>query len=403
MAESFASASRKILETVSLLPVESVALSETTGRVLAQDVLAPADLPLWDNSAMDGFALNAADYETPEPLVIDGYLPAGCSAIGVTVKPGTAVRIMTGAPTPEGCAAIIPIEETQEADGKLIITGKIRPGSHIRVRGEDIRQGELTLAAGTVLRPPEINVLATFGMPYVKVYRQVRVAILSTGDELIEPGTPVGPGQIVNSNAYSLAVAVREVGGIPCLLGIARDSRESLMEKLAESKDADVLITTAGISMGDLDLVGDVLEEFGVRRLFWKINIKPGKPTAFGTNQGCPVFSLPGNPVSSMITFEMLVRPALLKMMGHQHLFRTRVTAVLAGSYMKKKGRLEFYRVRVFSDGRKLIAESAGDQNTAILRTSLRANGIAILPEEQGPLDAGDRVEVVLFSEVEPT
>ncbi|MBW6508057.1 MAG: molybdopterin molybdotransferase MoeA [Desulfuromonadales bacterium] len=403
MAESFASASRLILETVSLLPTELVALSEASGRVLAQDIHAPADLPLWNNSAMDGFALNAADCESPVPLIIDGYLPAGCSAIGMTVKPGTAVRIMTGAPTPEACAAIVPIEETEETDGKLIIKGKIRLGRHIRMRGEDIRKGDLTLTAGTLLRPPEINVLATFGMPFIEVYRRVRVAILSTGDELVEPGDSVGPGQIVNSNAYSLAAAVRDIGGIPCLLGIARDSRESLMEKLNDSRDADVLVTTAGISMGDLDLVNDVLEEFGVRRLFSKINIKPGKPTAFGTHQGRPIFSLPGNPVSSMVIFEMLVRPALLKMIGHQQLFRARVQAVFAGSHMKKKGRLEFYRVRVFSDGRQLIAESSGDQNTAILRTSLRANGIAVLPEAQGTVDAGDKVDVVLFSEVEPT
>lgn len=402
MTDSFAHASGLILDNVSVLPIESVALSEASGRVLAQDVYAPTDLPRWDNSAMDGFALNAADCEAPNPLVIDGYLPAGCSAVGVTVKPGTAVRIMTGAPTPEGCAAVVPVEETEETDGKLIITEKIRLGSHIRVRGEDIRQGELTLVAGTILRPPEINVLATFGMPMVTVYRRPRVAILSTGDELVEPGAPVGPGQIVNSNAYSLAAAVRDLGGIPCLLGIARDSRDSLMEKLADSKDADVLITTAGISMGDLDLVGDVLEEFGVKRLFWKINIKPGRPTAFGVKQEQPVFSLPGNPVSSMVTFEMLVRPALLKMMGHQRLFRPRVQAVLKEPHAKKKGRLEFFRVRVVDEERQLLAESSGDQNTAILRTSLRANGIAVLPEEQGSLKAGDRVEVVLLSEVGP-
>lgn len=401
MAESFASACSKILENVSLLPAESVPLLELAGRVLAEDVRAPWDMPRWDNSAMDGFAIHADDCTTPQPLVIDGYLPAGCSADGVTVRPGRAVRIMTGAPTPGGCAAVIPVEETEEVDGQLIIKTRIRPGDHIRVRGEDMREGELMAVAGTLLRPVEINLLAAFGLRAVKVYRRPKVAILSTGDELVEPGEPVGPGQIVNSNAYSLAAAVREIGGEPRLLGIAADSRASLMSRIAGAADADVLITTAGVSMGDRDLVCEVLEELGVKQLFWKIDIKPGRPTAFGLRDGQPVFSLPGNPVSSMITFEELVRPALLKMMGHQRVLRRAVKAIIQEPVAKKPGRLQFLRVRVVDDGRQLLAASSGDQNTGILRTLLRANGIAVLPADKGHIEAGEMVDIHLLSEVD--
>lgn len=401
MAESFASACSKILENVSLLPTESVALLDLAGRVLAEEVRAPWDMPRWDNSAMDGFAIHADDCTAHQPLVIEGYLPAGCNTDGVMVRPGRAVRIMTGAPTPDGCAAVIPIEETEEVDGQLVIKGRIRPGDHVRVRGEDLRMGELVADVGTLLRPAEINMLAAFGRCSVKVYRRPRVAILSTGDELVEPGEPVGPGQIVNSNAYSLAAAVRQVGGEPCLLGIAGDQRDSLIEKLAGSVDADVLITTAGVSMGDLDLVCEVLEELGVKQLFWKIDIKPGRPTAFGIRAGQPVFSLPGNPVSSMITFEELVRPALLKMMGHQRVTRHPVRAIIQEPVAKKPGRLQFLRVRVIDDGRQLVAMSSGDQNTGILRTLLRANGIAVLPADRGRIEAGETVNIHLLSEVD--
>ncbi len=401
MAHSFESARAMILESVTVLPSESVSLLDVVGLVIAEDIRAPWDMPRWNNSAMDGFAVRAEDCVAGQTLTVDGYIPAGGSASGITVKPGGAVKIMTGAPAPVGCDAIVPIEETVEKNGKLILTGQVRPGDHLRIRGEDVSKGELVIAAGTALRPAEINMLASFGYRTAPVFRRPKVAILSTGDELVEPGEDIGTGQIINSNDYSIAAAVRELGGEPLLLGIARDNRESLVEKINAGLQADVLITTAGVSMGDRDLVCEVLDALQVERRFWKVDIKPGRPTAFGLKNGKPVFSLPGNPVSSMITFEQFVRPALLKMMGHQRVIKPLVRAVMQETIKKKPGRVQFLRVRVANDGQRLVASSSGDQNTGILRTLLRANGIAVLPAALEQLRSGEEVDVHLLAAVD--
>jgi len=400
MAESFESARALILEKVSLLPAESISLLEAGGRILAATLRAPCDLPCWDNSAMDGFAVRSQDCGTDQPLRVDGYIPAGVTAEGQLVKPGTAVRIMTGAPVPDGCDTIVPVEETEDAGAQVVIRGAVQVGDHIRKRGEDVKQGEVVLEAGSILHPAGVNILAAFGFNRVSVIRKPQVAILSTGDELVEPGEPLGPGQIVNSNAYSLAAAIREIGAEPLLLGIARDDHDSLKEKLDEGLKADVLITTAGVSMGDRDLVCEVLQELKVERLFWKIDIKPGRPTAFSFKDGTPVFSLPGNPVSSMITFEEFVRPALLKMMGKSQVIKPYLKACLKESFNKKPGRVQFLRVQVVDNGTGLVASSAGDQNTGILSTMLRANGIAVLPAERGKFEAGEEVCIHLLSDV---
>jgi len=401
MAHSFASARAMILESVTVLPPESMSLLDVVGLVIAEDIRAPWDMPRWDNSAMDGFAVRAEDCVSGQSLTIDGYIPAGSSANGVEVKPGVAVKIMTGAPAPIGCDAIVPIEETKEKEGQLVITGQVSRGDHLRVRGEDVSKGELVIAAGTALRPAEINMLASFGYRTVAVFGRPRVAILSTGDELVEPGEEVGPGQIINSNDYSIAAAVRALGGEPILLGIARDDCESLTEKINAGLQADVLITSAGVSMGDRDLVCEVLDALGVERRFWKVDIKPGRPIAFGLKNGKPVFSLPGNPVSSMITFEQFVRPALLKMMGHQRVIKPFVKAIMKETIKKKPGRVHFLRVRVVDDGKQLLASSSGDQNSGILRTLLRANGIAVLPADREQFLAGEEVDVQLIAAVE--
>jgi molybdopterin molybdotransferase len=401
MALSFESARTIILDKVIALPSESTSLLDLAGRVLAEDIKAPWDLPCWDNSAMDGFAVRAEDCVSGKTLTIDGYLPAGVTAIGIEVKPGGAVRIMTGAPTPAGCDAIVPIEETEENDGKVTMTGKVKRGDHLRVRGEDVSQGDLVITAGTVLRPAEINMLASFGYQTVSVFRRPKIAILSTGDELVEPGDEIGPGQIINSNTYSLAAAVKEIGGEPILLGIARDDRASLTEKISTGLEADGLITSAGVSMGDRDLVCEVLQVLGVERQFWKVDIKPGRPTAFGLKDGKPIFSLPGNPVSSMITFEEFIRPALLKMMGHQRVIKPFIKAIMQETINKKPGRVQFLRVRVVNDGEQLLASSSGDQNTGIVRTLLRANGIAVLPADREQIMAGEEVNVQLIAAID--
>ncbi|MBE0596180.1 MAG: molybdopterin molybdotransferase MoeA [Desulfuromonadales bacterium] len=397
MGLAFEEARTLILENITALGVERVHLLNAAGRVLAEDVAAPWDLPRWDNSAMDGYAVRAADCHGPHALRVTGYLPAGGRADGLEVTAGTAVKIMTGAPIPVGCDAVVPVEETEAAGDEVLIKAAVATGDHIRFHGEDVRVGSLAVPAGTVLGPPEINMLATFSQVFVTVIRRPRVAILSTGDELVELGDTAGAGQIVNSNSLSLAIAVQEAGGEPLLLGIARDNVASLREKLAQGLTADALITSAGVSAGDCDLVRDVLAELGVQQLFWKIDIKPGRPTAFGLKGKTPVFSLPGNPVSTMVTFENFVRPALLKMMGRRHVLRPLLRATLREPAQKKPGRVHFMRVTVTVEDGRLSVASSGDQNTGILQTMLRANAIAILPADRASFEAGEEVMVQLL------
>jgi molybdopterin molybdotransferase len=397
MAKSLEDARKIIMDNIAPLETVSVDLLELVGRSSAEEIRAPWDLPRWDNSEMDGFAVASSDCQLPTSLQVVGYLPAGVSAENVAVKPGTAVRIMTGAPVPAGCGAIVPIENTDVGDDSVTIVKTVQPGEYIRARGSDIAAGELMIPLGTVLRPADINLLAAFGRVEMRVYRQPRVAILSTGDELVAPGEIAGPGQIIDTNAYSLAAAVKQLGGVPQLLGIARDDYASLRQKIILGLQADALITSAGISTGDRDLVSEILSEVGVQQLFWRVAIKPSGPTAFGIQAGKPVFSLPGNPVSSMIGFEELVRPALLKMMGQKVLFRPLRKATAKTTLLNTSGKLRFLRVKAMETDEGLVVESAGNQNTGVLSTMIRANAFAILPADRGKVDCGETVEVQFF------
>lgn len=386
----------RILDRVSPLGTERLPLDAAAGRTLAGEVHAPGDLPPWDNSAMDGYAVRSEDCRGEAVLPIAGYQTAG-GRDASSVPPGGAVRIMTGSPIPEGCDAVVPFEEAEETDGSIHVPGPVRPRQHIRYRGEDVRAGALVLRDGTVLRPPEISLLASFGRAMVPAYRKPRVAILSTGDELVELGNPPGHGKIVNSNSHALAAAIAEAGGEPILLGIARDEREDLRTRVSEGLAADVLVTSAGVSAGDRDLVRDVLAELGVENVFWKVLVKPGGPTAFGVAGRTPVFSLPGNPVSSLITFEVFVRPALMKMTGSPCPVKTPVKAILGEPVKKKAGKTQFLRVIVEWGEEGCVARTAGDQNTGILRTLVRADGIAVLPLERTTFAAGENVDVLLL------
>lgn len=387
-----------ILENVAPLGTERVETGRALGRTLAEDVSAPWPLPSCDNSAMDGYAVRADDCRGPARLRITGYLPAGGTALA-GVEPGCAVKIMTGAPIPPGCDAVIPFEETSLADDHVVVETKVTARQHIRFRAEDVREGDVVLQGGTPLRPPEISMLASLGKAFVPVYRKVRVAVLSTGDELIELGEPPPPGTIINSNSPAVAAAVRETGAESLLLGIARDDLESHAAKISEGLKADALITTAGVSAGERDLVREVLARSGVVSRFWRVGIKPGGPTAFGTKDGVPVFSLPGNPVSALITFEVFVRPALLRMMGRKRVLRPLVKATLAGEVRKKPGKVHFLRVGIEVKGGEYIASSAGDQNTGILRTMVLADAIAVLPADKTVFAAGERVDIFLLGE----
>lgn len=395
---SFQEARSTILQHVSAVTTESVALTECIGRVIAEELNAPWDMPAWDNSAMDGYAVRHEDCAQPDSLLtVSGFLPAGARADGVQVAPGRAVRIMTGAPLPEGCTAIVPVEETDNGEEKVTIRSVVDKGQHIRFRGEDVSAGELFCRRGTVIRPPDVSMLASFGHALVPVFRRPVVAIVSTGDELIELGRSPASGEIINSNTLSLAAAVQEAGCTPRIIGIARDNRESHLHKLSEGLRADALVTTAGVSAGDCDLVRDVLQELGVRQIFWKVAIKPGKPTAFGMFGQIPVFSLPGNPVSSLITFEEFVRPALLRMSGHSQVIRPCLKATLQADVKNKESdRTSFLRVRLESADGRLLAWTAGKQQTGLLKTLVNADAIAVIPPGKGLLLQGEEIDVHL-------
>lgn len=395
---SFEQARTVILENARPVGVEQVSLLDAVGRILVHDMQAPWDMPLWDNSAMDGYAVRSADCrQTPCALTVTGYLPAGSRGDSISVTAGCAVRIMTGAPLPSGSDAVIPVEETDNGQHQVTLLQPVAKGQHIRWRGEDVTAGALFVRGGAIVRPPEVNMLATFGKALVAVYRRPLVAILSTGDELVELGVTPGPCEIVNSNILSLAAAVAETGCIPLMIGIARDNRESHWEKLREGLRADVLITSAGVSAGDRDLVRDVLEELGAQQVFWKVGIKPGGPTAFALFEGKPVFSLPGNPVSTMITFEEFVRPALLKMLGHEQTLRPLFKAVLREGLRKKPGKVQIIRLKLERAGERWYATSAGNQQTAILRTMVDAQALAVLPAASGDFAAGDEVDMHFY------
>jgi molybdopterin molybdotransferase len=393
---TFEEARERILARVSHLGPETIPLDDAPGRVLAGEVLSPWDFPPWDNSAMDGYAVRADDCRGKATLRISGYMAAG-GPDAPKVAPGCAVKIMTGSPVPEGCDAVVPFEDAEERDGTVHVPAPVKPRAHIRFRAEDIPAGTLVVPVGTVLRAPEISMLASFGMTTVLVHRRPRVAVLSTGDELVELGEPLEHGKIVNSNSHALAAAIREAGGVPTLLGIARDDRDSLLAKLTEGLSADILVTSAGVSAGDRDFVRDVLAELGVTPVFWKALIKPGGPIAFGVRGDTAVFALPGNPVSSLVTFEVFVRPAIRKMMGDACPVKHPVKATLGDPVKKKAGKTHFFRVTIEPGEEGYVARTAGDQNTGILRTLVRADGIAVLPLDRTAFAAGEKVDVLLL------
>ena len=397
---SYEQARQIILENITPAGVERADLVDAVGRVLVEDVVAPWDMPLWDNSAMDGYAVRSADCgEIHCKLKVTGYIPAGALADGIEVKAGCAVKIMTGAPIPAGADAVVPFEETEETSGEQVaIQVPVDMRQHVRFRGEDVAAGQVVVAAGTIIRPPEVSMLASLGRSAVPVYVRPTVAILSTGDELIEVGRTPGAGEIINSNTLALAAAVLEAGGIPRIIGIARDNLESHREKLREGLKADMLVTSAGVSAGDRDLVRVVLEELGVKQVFWKVGIKPGKPTAFGVKEGKPVFSLPGNPVASLITFEEFVRPALLRMMGQRQVLRPTFRAVLLDDIKNRESdRTSLLRIRLERREGVFYASTSGKQQTGLLKTMVNAAAIAVIPPGRGFMAAGEEVEVHFF------
>jgi molybdopterin molybdotransferase len=305
---------------------------------------------------------------------------------------------MTGAPIPKGADTVVPVEETQK-DGSFVLIFKAIPfGEHIRKAGEDANQGDRVISKGDILRPSEIGMLASIGRSSISVYQRPLAAILCTGEELVDVDGPLEGVKIVSSNSYTLAAQVKECGAIPVQLGIARDRKENVVEKLRQGLRADVLITSAGISVGDYDYVKEALKDLGMEMVFWRVAMKPGKPMAFGTIQGKPVFGLPGNPVSSMVSFEQFVRPSLLKMMGHRQIFRPAVDAILEEDIRKEPGRRHYIRAVVSLRNAQYFVTTTGNQGSSILNSMVRANGLMVIPEDRELVRAGERVKVQLLS-----
>jgi len=389
---TFDQARKLILDSVKPLDPIKLPLLDALNMVVSEPVNARLDLPSFDNSAMDGYAVRSVECVTPGEKPVSATLMAGDMA-DRDLPGGSVVKIMTGAPIPPGFDAVVPFEEVFCEQGDKVTLPAVIKGQHIRFSGEDIRAGDCIVPAGRIIRPAEISMLAASGILSVKVHRRVRVAILSTGDELVEPCEAIPHGKIINSNSPGLAAAVIEAGGEPVMLGIAADTRSSLAEKIAAGLRYDVLVTTAGVSAGERDLVREMLAEAGVKPLFWKIGLKPGGPTAFGLEGDKPVFSLPGNPVSSLLTFEELVRPALLRMMGHAAVLRPHFKGVLEEDVSKKGGKANLLRVKARKDGDVFSLSSAGNQQTGIQRTLLHADAVCILPSEATLLKKGELVD----------
>lgn len=396
----------KVLSYVSVLDGEEKPILHCLGQVLNEDVYSSIDIPPRDNSAMDGYAVRAEDVvgATPSsPVFLDviGEVKAG-DIPKEEVGALSALRIMTGAPIPRGADSVVQFEDTDEAlrrerpPFQIGILHQVTKGQNVRRASEDIALGQLVLKKGTVLRPAEVGVLASLGKETTRVIRRPLVAIIATGDELVALGQTLPEGKIYNSNSFSVAAQVLRYGGIPQILGIARDRVKDIKDKIKEALSADLLLTSGGVSMGNYDLVKDVLAKQG-EVSFWTVRMKPGKPLAFGMIKGVPHLGLPGNPVSSMITFELFARPAILKMMGKKNLSKPTIEAILDGHIKNTDGRRIFARAIVSREGDRYLARVAGPQGSGILTSMSRANGLVIVPEDVEAVEEGETVEVLML------
>lgn len=398
-----ADAARAIVEQCAPLAAERRALREALDLVLAEDVVSPIHLPPWDNSAMDGYAVRAADLAgaAPVELAVIETVPAGAFPTK-PVGPGQATRIFTGAPLPQNADGVIRQEDTEsrEAPAVVIIRNTRDAGKNVRRRGEDIRKGATVLAKGTPLGPAQLGVLASIAHERPLVHRRPRVAFLGSGDEIVDldrRDEVLAGTKIATSNSYTLHGMIRRAGGEPVELGIARDTRESVREHLARAaaEAADLVVTTAGVSVGEHDLVRQVLEDLGGTLHFWRIEMRPGAPVGFGTLGGRPWIGLPGNPVSTMVTFELFVRPVIRRMLGHALLFR-RTVAVVVRDAITLGPRLRHFLRAVVEGG---DARLTGPQGSGILTSMARANALLIVPADMPAVPAGATLQAILLDD----
>jgi molybdopterin molybdotransferase len=404
-------AQEKLLSHVTVLKKEEVPILDCLGQVLAEELRSAINVPPLDNSAMDGYALRAKDTAGAQRgsarlLRVIDTVAAG-SISNKEVVPGTAIRIMTGAPIPKGADSVVRFEDTDEAVrqrgrplSEIGICVEAKEGQNIRRAGEDIAEGQVVLPAGAIIRPAEVGILASLGRSTISVIARPVIAIVATGNELVEVGQPLPLGKIYNSNSYSVAALVRRYGGVPRVLGIALDSKESLVAAIRGGLEADMLITSGGVSVGDYDIVKEVLAQEGEIG-FWSVRMKPGKPLAFGQIRGVdksvPHLGLPGNPVSSMVTFEMFARPAMLKMMGKRNLTKPTIEAVLEDRILNSDGRRVFTRAIVEKRGGRYFARLTGPQGSGVLTSMSLANGLVIVPEDVTEARPGATVQVMML------
>ena len=396
-----AEAQRRILDSITVLRTERVALSEALGRVLAEPVVSRRTLPPFDNSSMDGYAVRHQDTRgaaeaTPVVLQVTGESRAGMPP-GRRLTPGTAMRIMTGAPVPDGADAVVRYEDTDSGREQVHIAVEVRSGTNIRRAGEDMNPGDPILDAGRRLRPADLAACAALGNAWLEVHRRPRVAVVSTGDELVEPDVEPGPGQIVDSNAVAIAAAVREAGGDPVRIGIARDTVVDLRRAFTEASRCDLVVSSAGVSMGDHDHVRDVVDALG-RMDFWRVAMRPGKPLAVGVVNNVPFIGLPGNPVSSQVTFELFARPAVLQLQGATEVHRRRTAARALEAMDKPEGLETFHRGVVHAPGRGDDIPGVrltGPQGSGIMRSLVLADCLIALPAHGSRVEAGEIVEII--------
>jgi len=389
--------SRILTQVTTVTAPELIPVPKALGRILAEDLRAPFDVPPSDNSAVDGYAVASADIpaEGNATLQVIADLPAG-SVFEGALAPSQVIRIMTGAPMPVGADTVIP-QELVERDGDRIRIPSIAKGANVRLRGEDVAAGATVIAAGSALRPQELGLIASLGFPQVLVRQRPRVAILSTGDEVAEPGRPRKPGQIYDSNRFSLRGQVEAAGGGVTDLGIVPDLHDALKTRLLEaSQTAEIVLTSGGVSVGIYDLVKDVLQEIGGID-FWQVAMQPGRPLAVGRIGPSHFFGLPGNPVASMLTFLLFVRPALWKLAGRRELFPPQFTVVAVEPMRKKKGRREFKRGILRFGARGWEVSTTGPQGSGILTSMVMANCLIIIEEERGDVKPGETVLVEPF------
>lgn len=398
-----------VLGHIKILPLEEVDLFDALGRILAHPVTAHDSLPPFANSAMDGYALRAVDVsgagaERPTRLKVVGDIAAGSSELP-TVTSGTAARIMTGAPLPPGADAVIPVEDTDEPWRGLAralpefvsIHRSVGAGDYVRYPGEDIRAGDVVLEAGRALRPQEIGLLASLGESRVKVIRRPRVGILATGDELVDISLPLSPGKIRNSNGYAQAAQVLSLGGVPVMLGVAADTEADVRERLDAGVAAgvDLLISSAGVSVGAYDVVKAVLDRAG-GVTFWRVRMRPGKPLAFGTYRNIPILGVPGNPVSAMVSFETFARPAILKLAGHTVLERPKLNVTVLED-ISSDGRESFIRAIVSHDEHGYVARTTGGQGSHMMTSMVKANALLVVPEGVKAVEAGSTLTALMI------